>query len=145
MQLRSGYEVVLVNRIIDPALEQLEQKALAISLELKAADLGPLDSGLVQGVADLVAEHMGGAVNDADDMLTRWTLRSYGLRSTLNNIVLPLGHLQIELSRHRALLFKVLADRVGIKCRLVKGSRCMGIDDGAINIIKLDYEREFIF
>lgn len=139
-----GYEVVLVNRIIDPALEQLEQKALGISLELKAADLGPLDSGLVQGVADLVAEHMGGAVNDADDMLTRWTLRSYGLRSTLNNIVLPLGRLQIGLSRHRALLFKVLADRVGIKCRLVKGSHYTGTDDGAINIIKLDCEREFI-
>ncbi|XP_057831140.1 probable serine/threonine-protein kinase SIS8 isoform X1 [Cryptomeria japonica] len=139
-----GYEVVLVNRILDPALQQLEQKALGISLELKAADLGPLDSGLVQGVADLVAEHMGGAVNDADDMLTRWTVRCYGLRSMLNSIVLPLGRLQIGLSRHRALLFKVLADRVGIPCRLVKGSHYTGTDDGAINIIKLDHEREFI-
>eukprot|EP01018_Ginkgo_biloba_P017162 Gb_40236 [translate_table: standard] len=135
-----GYEVVLVDRVSDPALEQLEQRALCIALECGSAELGPLDSDLVQRIADLVAEHMGGPVSDADDMLTSWTVRSYKLRASLNNIVLPLGCLQIGLSRHRALLFKVLADRVGIPCRLVKGSHYTGTDDGAINIIKLDHE-----
>jgi len=139
-----GYEVVLVNRVIDPVLQQLEQKALGIALECGAAELGPLDSGLLQTIADLVAENMGGPVIDADDMLTRWTVRSYKLRTTLNNIVLPLGRLQIGLSRHRALLFKVLADCVGIPCRVVKGSHYTGTDDGAVNMVKLDNEREFI-
>lgn len=139
-----GYEVVLVNRIIDPVLQQLEQKALGIALECGAAELGPLDSGLLQRIADLVAENMGGPVTDADDMLTKWTVISYKLRTTLNNIVLPLGRLQIGLSRHRALLFKVLADCVGIPCRVVKGSHYTGTDDGAVNMIKLDNEREFI-
>lgn len=139
-----GYEVVLVNRIIDPVLQQLEQKALGIALECGAAELGPLDSGLLQRIADLVAENMGGPVTDADDMLTRWTVISYKLRTSLNNIVLPLGRLQIGLSRHRALLFKVLADCVGIPCRVVKGSHYTGTDDGAVNMIKLDNEREFI-
>ncbi|KAH9327188.1 hypothetical protein KI387_007366, partial [Taxus chinensis] len=101
-----GYEVVLVNRFMDPELEQLEQKALGISLNLKGDELGLLVSGLVQGVADLVADHMGGAVNDADDMLSRWTVRCYGLRTSLNSIVLPLGRLQIGLSRHRASAFQ---------------------------------------
>jgi hypothetical protein len=35
----------------------------------------------------------------------------------------------------------VLADQVGIPCRLVKGSHYTGIDGGAVNIIKLDFER----
>uniref|UniRef100_A0A0D6QWQ9 non-specific serine/threonine protein kinase n=1 Tax=Araucaria cunninghamii TaxID=56994 RepID=A0A0D6QWQ9_ARACU len=139
-----GYEVVLVNRFIDPAIEQLEQKAFGIVLELKSAGLGPLDSSLVQRIADLVADHMGGPVNDVYDMLTRWNLRSYELRTSLNSIVLPLGCLQIGLPRHRALLFKVLADFVGIPCKLVKGSHYTGTDDGAVNIVKLEHEREFI-
>eukprot|EP00253_Pinus_taeda_P032130 PITA_32130 len=136
-----GYEVVLVNRVIDPVLQHLEQKVLGIALECGAAEHGPLDSGLLQMIADLVAENMGGPVTDADDMLTRWTINSYKLRTTLNNIVLPLGHLQIGLSRHRALLFKILADCVGLPCRVVKGSHYTGTDDGAVNMIKLDNER----
>eukprot|EP01018_Ginkgo_biloba_P022811 Gb_34740 [translate_table: standard] len=139
-----GYEVVLVNRAIDAKLEQLEQVAICYALESGAAELGPVTSGVLQRIADLVAGHMGGPVTDANDMLTRWTITSYELQMSLNNIVLPLGCLQLGLSRHRALLFKVLADHVGIPCRLVKGSHYTGIDEGAINIIKLDHEREFI-
>ena len=32
---------------------------------------------------------------------------------------------------------QVLADNVGIPCRLVKGSHYTGVDDDAVNIIKL--------
>lgn len=139
-----GYEVVLVNRAIDPALEQLEQAALCLALDSGTTEPGPVNSGLAQKVADIVANHMGGPVSDANDMLARWTMTSYELRVSSNNIVLLLGCLQTGLSRHRALLFKVLADHVGIPCRLVKGSHYTGIDEGAVNIIKLDFEREFI-
>lgn len=33
---------------------------------------------------------------------------------------------------------QVLADHVGIPCKLVKGSHYTGFDDDAVNIIKLD-------
>lgn len=36
---------------------------------------------------------------------------------------------------------QVLADNVGIPCKLVKGSHYTGVDDDAVNIIKLDNER----
>lgn len=36
---------------------------------------------------------------------------------------------------------QVLADYVGITCRLVKGSHYTGVEDDAINIIKLADER----
>lgn len=101
------YEVILVNRNTDPALQQLESKAVSIALECQASELDPVSSGLVQKIADLVVDCMGGPVSDADEMLRRWTVRNYELRNSLNTIILPLGCLDVGLSRHRALLFKV--------------------------------------
>ncbi|KAJ0985494.1 hypothetical protein J5N97_003850 [Dioscorea zingiberensis] len=138
------YEVVVVNRTIDPALQNLERRAISIASECRTAELGPIVSGLIQKIADLVVDSMGGPVADADDMLRRWTIRSYELRTSLNTIVLPLGLFEVGLSRHRALLFKVLADRINLPCRLVKGSYYAGTDEGAVNLIKVDYDSEFI-
>ncbi|ONL93807.1 Serine/threonine-protein kinase EDR1 [Zea mays] len=88
---------------------------------------------------------MGGPVKDANDMLTRWLEKSTELRTSLQTSLLPIGCIKIGLSRHRALLFKILADSVGILCKLVKGSNYTGgDDDDAINIIKMDNEREFL-
>lgn len=36
---------------------------------------------------------------------------------------------------------QILADNVGVPCRLVKGSHYTGVEDDAVNIIKLDNER----
>lgn len=139
-----GYEVVLVNRGIDFDLVHLEQAALCLAMDSGMIGISPLSSELVQKIAELVVQHMGGPVVDANDILRSWRSKSYELRSSLNNIVLPLGCLKIGLSRHRALLFKVLADHVGIPCRLVKGSHYTGTDEGAVNVVKLESEREYI-
>eukprot|EP00268_Persea_americana_P004615 TRINITY_DN1148_c0_g2_i1.p1 TRINITY_DN1148_c0_g2~~TRINITY_DN1148_c0_g2_i1.p1 ORF type:complete len:954 (+),score=200.57 TRINITY_DN1148_c0_g2_i1:427-2862(+) len=138
------YEVVLVNRTDDYSLQQLERKAISIAMECQAAGRDPVVSGLVQKIADLVVDSMGGAVGDADEMLKRWMLKSYELRTSLNTIVLPLGRLEVGLSRHRALLFKVLADQIDLPCRLVKGSYYTGTDEGAVNLIKVAPESEYI-
>ncbi|KAK6927283.1 hypothetical protein RJ641_005874 [Dillenia turbinata] len=132
------YEVVYVNRLLDLELQQLEDRAYCISTGCMASEHDPILSGLVQKIADLVVARMGGPVDDADEMLKRWTLRSYELRNSLNSIILPLGCLDVGLSRHRALLFKVLADRINLPCRLVKGSYYTGTDEGAVNLIKID-------
>ena len=102
-----GYEVVLVNRAIDPDLVHLEQAALCLALDCGMSGISPQSSDLAQNIADLVVQHMGGPVVDANDMLRNWVTKSYELRMSINNIVLPLGCLKIGLSRHRALLFKV--------------------------------------
>jgi tRNA A-37 threonylcarbamoyl transferase component Bud32 len=39
---------------------------------------------------------------------------------------------------------QILADSVGIPCKLVKGSNYTGDEDDAVNIIKVDKEREFL-
>ncbi|KAF8040685.1 hypothetical protein BT93_B2805 [Corymbia citriodora subsp. variegata] len=132
------YEVILVDRMVDSELQQLETLAVALSMEYQASQCGPYMSGLIQKVANMVANRMGGPVGDADEMVKRWSARSYELRSLLKTVILPLGLLNVGLSRHRALLFKVLADRLDIPCKLVKGSYYTGTDEGAVNLIKID-------
>ncbi|KAF7805176.1 serine/threonine-protein kinase EDR1 [Senna tora] len=136
----SNFEVVMVNRTIDPALEELLQIAHCIALDCPVTEVGVL----VQRLAELVTGHMGGPVKDANIILEKWMERSTELRTSLHTSVLPLGSINMGLSRHRALLFKVLADNVKMPCRLVKGSHYTGVEDDAVNIIKLDEEREFL-
>ncbi|XP_057957871.1 probable serine/threonine-protein kinase SIS8 [Malania oleifera] len=138
------YEVILVNRSVDLELQELENRAYCIFLECQALEHDPILSGLVQKLANLVVGRMGGPVGDADEMLKRWTVQSYELRKSLNNVILPLGCLDVGLSRHRALLFKVLADKINLPCMLVKGSYYTGTDEGAVNLIKIENGSEYI-
>ncbi|KAL1549641.1 Serine/threonine-protein kinase edr1 [Salvia divinorum] len=134
----SDYEVVIVNRKIDPALEELMQIAHCIVLDCPTSEI----ILLIQRLAELVTEHLGGPVPDANVILANWIERSMKLRTSLHTSVLPIGSLRVGLSRHRALLFKALADSVGIPCRLVKGSHYTGVEDDAVNIVKLHDDSE---
>ncbi|KAJ8452508.1 hypothetical protein Cgig2_000097 [Carnegiea gigantea] len=136
----SGFEAVIVNRKVDPILVELEQVAQCIALDCPASELGIL----VQRLAEVVTDHMGGPVKDANIVLARWMDFSTDLRTSLHTSVFPVGSLKVGLSRHRALLFKVLADYVGIACRLVKGSHYTGIEDDAVNIVKMAEGGEFL-
>ncbi|EXC10340.1 Serine/threonine-protein kinase [Morus notabilis] len=136
----SGFEVLLVNQTVDPALEELIQIAQCIALDCPISEVGVL----VQRLAELVTGHMGGPVKDANVMLARWMERSMELRTSLHTSVFPIGSITIGLSRHRALLFKVLADNIKMSCRLLKGSHYTGVEDDAVNVLKLEDEREFL-
>lgn len=138
------YEVIIVNRAIDTELRKLEEKIIGLLLEYQALGAGQIMNGLVQIIADIVVDRMGGPVSNADEMLRKWTSRSYELRNSLKSVIIPIGCLNVGLSRHRALLFKVLADRINLPCMLIKGSYYTGTDDGAVNLIKIDDGSEFI-
>lgn len=100
-------EVILVNRFVDSELNQLEIKACTLFNECCVSELGLILSGILQKLADIVVNRMGGPVGNADKITKRWAMRSRELRDSLRTNVLPLGYLDIGLSRHRALLFKV--------------------------------------
>ncbi|CAJ2675946.1 unnamed protein product [Trifolium pratense] len=138
------WEAVLVNRVADSNLLKLEQKALELAVESREDFEIVVDRNLVHNLAILVAEYMGGSVEDPESMSRAWRSLSYSLKATLGSMVLPLGSLTIGLARHRALLFKVLADSLGIPCRLVKGMQYTGSDDVAMNFVKIDEGREYI-
>eukprot|EP00252_Welwitschia_mirabilis_P020620 TRINITY_DN5089_c0_g1_i2.p1 TRINITY_DN5089_c0_g1~~TRINITY_DN5089_c0_g1_i2.p1 ORF type:complete len:920 (+),score=235.47 TRINITY_DN5089_c0_g1_i2:638-3397(+) len=137
-------EAILVNKSIDPELVNLLKRALDLAIECKSGLWGSCETGLVQKIANLVSDSMGGPVGDPESMLKQWRSMSENLRASLQSIVLPLGRLKVGLARHRALLFKVLADSVGIPCRLVKGRYYMGTDEEAVNIVKIHEAREYI-
>ncbi|CAN4100302.1 unnamed protein product [Withania somnifera] len=138
-----SWEAILVSKAADSKLLKLEQRALEFALEERSKLIDFSASSLVHNLAVLVSDHMGGPVVDPDSMLLAWRSLSYNLKATLGSMVLPLGSLTIGLARHRALLFKVLADSVGIPCRLVKGKQYTGSDDVAMNYVKID-GREYI-
>lgn len=138
------YEVILVNRAVDIELRKLEEKVVGLLLDYQTLGAGQIMNGLVQIIADIVVERMGGPVSNADEMLKRWTSRGYELRNSLKSVIIPIGCLDVGLSRHRALLFKVLADRINLPCMLIKGSYYTGTDDGAVNLIKIDDGSEYI-
>jgi len=104
-----SWEAVLVNRALDANLLKLERKALDMTAKLRSESLAFVSSNMVQRLAVLVSEYMGGPVADPDNMSRAWRSLSYSLKATLGSMVLPLGSLTIGLARHRALLFKVLA------------------------------------
>ena len=52
--------------------------------------------------------------------------------------VILLGRLSVGSARHRALLFKLLADAGGIACQLVRGGYLPGCEDQAFNLVTLD-------
>ncbi|KAG5618921.1 hypothetical protein H5410_018745 [Solanum commersonii] len=138
------WEAILVNRAADSRLLKLEQKAIEMTVKVRSESIGFADKKLVQKLAMLVSEHMGGPVGDPDGMLIAWRSLSHSLKATFGSMVLPLGSLTVGLARHRALLFKVLADSVGLPCRLVKGQEYTGSDEVAMNYVKLEDGREYI-
>ncbi|KAM0041313.1 putative protein kinase TKL-CTR1-DRK-2 family [Helianthus debilis subsp. tardiflorus] len=133
------WEAVVVDKATDDKLLQLEKSALEIGMKSSESD-----QNVVQKLAVLVSNHMGGPVGDPDKMLLAWKNFSYKFKSTFGSMVLPLGSLKIGMARHRALLFKVLADSVGIPCCLVKGKQYTGSTDVAMNLIKTGDGREYI-
>ncbi|XP_076935052.1 putative serine/threonine-protein kinase SIS8 [Bidens hawaiensis] len=138
------WEAVIVNKASDSKLLGLEQTALEMAVKSMSESVNFAGQTLVQTLAVLVSDHMGGTVGDPEKMLVAWREFSSRLRESIGSMVLPLGELSVGMARHRALLFKVLADSVGIPCQLVKGKQYTGSNSVAMNFIKLNDGREYI-
>ncbi|TVU30621.1 hypothetical protein EJB05_22252 [Eragrostis curvula] len=133
-----GFEVIVIDHKFDNGLREMKEVT-------QCCLLGCTDISVsVRRIAELVVGNMGGPVLDANEMFTRWLAKSIEQRASRQTSLLPIGLIEIGLSRHRALLFKILADYVGIPCKLVKGSHYTGVEDDAINVIKMDNDREYL-
>ncbi|NXJ84775.1 ARMC3 protein, partial [Trogon melanurus] len=75
----------------------------------------------VVALAQFVADKMGGPIerNELHDF--SWELHISEIEFELKCNVVPIGKVKKGTFYHRALLFKVLADRIGIGCSLVRG------------------------
>ncbi|CAK9875827.1 unnamed protein product [Sphagnum jensenii] len=133
-----SFEVVLVDRNDDQDLRELEDKAVGLAYGCQEV----LD--LATRLAQMVASIMGGPAASDADLLEAWHANTTKMTQRLGSIVLPIGVLRPGLGRHRALLFKVMADSVGLPCRLVRGRSFCGKEEGALVVVKVGDDREWM-
>ncbi|XP_057588022.1 armadillo repeat-containing protein 3 isoform X1 [Hippopotamus amphibius kiboko] len=72
-------------------------------------------------LAKYVAEKMGGKIPKEKLHDFSWELHISELKFQLKSNVVPIGLIKKGIFYHRALLFKALADKIGIGCSLVRG------------------------
>ncbi|XP_059725760.1 armadillo repeat-containing protein 3 [Haemorhous mexicanus] len=80
----------------------------------------------VVALAQFVAEKMGGTIEKEELHNFCWELDMSEIEFDLKSNIVPIGTIKRGTFYHRALLFKVIADRIGIGCSLVRGkyNRC---------------------
>ncbi|KAI8475823.1 MAG: sterile alpha motif and leucine zipper containing kinase AZK [Monoraphidium minutum] len=127
-------EVVLVNRLLDEGLNRIE--SLAADATAQVAPFG--DAERVQALATLVSEHLGGAFSSPERLRRAHADASAAVKASSRSVILLLGQLRVGAGRHRALLFKVLSDALGLPCQLLRGPRFTGADDGAAAVVRLE-------
>ncbi|XP_042507271.1 serine/threonine-protein kinase CTR1 isoform X2 [Macadamia integrifolia] len=128
----TSMEVVLVDRRGDSRLKELEAKAQ----ELYNASANTLM--LVEKLGKLVSIYMGGSFPvEQGDLHRHWKFVSKRLRDYQRCIVLPIGSLSMGLCRHRAILFKKLADCIGLPCRIARGCKYCAADHRSSCLVKV--------
>ncbi|KAG4954862.1 Serine/threonine-protein kinase CTR1 [Glycine soja] len=133
----TSIEVVLFDRHEDSRLKELQDKAQ----ELYSASENALV--LVEKLGKLVAICMGGSFPvEQGDLHKRWKLVSKRLRNFHQCVVLPVGSLSSGLCRHRAILFKRLADYIGLPCRIARGCRYCVSDHRSSCLVKIKDDRQ---
>ncbi|KAM6180922.1 LOW QUALITY PROTEIN: armadillo repeat-containing protein 3-like [Erethizon dorsatum] len=75
----------------------------------------------IEVLAKYVAEKMGGKILKDKLPDFNWELHINELKFQLKSNVIPIGYIKKGIFYHRALLFKALADRIGIGCSVVRG------------------------
>ncbi|CAD6225707.1 unnamed protein product [Miscanthus lutarioriparius] len=134
----SSIQAILIDRRTDFELGMLESYASSIlSSSADAKDV-------VIQLAKLISSRMGGTTSNEENLLQRWKECIEAIKSSTGSVVLHLGKLPIGLCKHRSLLFKVLADKVSIPCRVVKGCKYCKSDDASSCLVRFGLEREFL-
>ncbi|MQL73837.1 hypothetical protein Taro_006222 [Colocasia esculenta] len=135
----SSMEVVLVDRQNDSRLKELEERALELSKNLG------LTMDLVKKLAKLVSLCMGGFfAMEQGDLYRRWKSCSKTLRKSQQCTVILIGSLSVGLCRHRAILFKDLADYIGLPCRIARGCKYCASAHPSSCLVKLEDSKQSI-
>jgi len=135
-------EVVVVNGEKDDELRGVE-------MEASQAFFAACPQGMVaaaSAVARVVAAHMGGPAMHDGELYPFWSSASARLKLALHSthdgalgpggLLVPIGRVRPGLSRHRALLFKYLADTLCIPCQLLRARDC-GVSGDLLSMIVL--------
>lgn len=120
-------EVVCVDHKQDPILDQLKDRAreaLQFHGQHHSSDAHAMHDKAqrIQALSKIVAEYFGGSFDSEDALAAAWRETSRSEKKFRGSVVLMLGRLHRGgASRHRALLFKMLADSQHMKCQMLMG------------------------
>eukprot|EP00898_Chlorokybus_atmophyticus_P002711 jgi/Chlat1/3440/Chrsp23S03757 len=131
-------EVLLVDHSNDTALCKLEEIAVDMVVML------PNNATKAQSLAQLVSERCGGSFSAEPNLREKWFLDASREKQKCRSVVLHIGSIHYGLLRHRALLFKVLADAVGLPARVLRGEFYTGQEDGAMVIVQVEDGGEYV-
>ncbi|CAA0829687.1 Serine/threonine-protein kinase CTR1 [Striga hermonthica] len=132
-------EVISVDPRGDLRLQELQNRIHSISSSSITT------KEVVDELAKIVCNYMGNASSDGEDALIAiWRECSNELKFRLRSIVLPIGSLSVGLCRHRALLFKVLADTIGLPCRIARGCKFCTQEYASSCLVRFDLDREYL-
>ncbi|KAF0911546.1 hypothetical protein E2562_011176 [Oryza meyeriana var. granulata] len=134
----SSIQAILIDRRTDFDLGMLEN--YASSFLSSSADM----KDVINQLAKLVSSRMGGTTSNEESFLPRWKECRDAIKSSTGSIVLHLGKLPIGFCKHRSLLFKMLADKVNVPCRVVKGCKYCKSDDATSCLVRFGLEREYL-
>ncbi|KAI4388689.1 hypothetical protein MLD38_000994 [Melastoma candidum] len=133
----SSMEVVLVDKQGDSRLKELEDKAQELSCDSEDKMV------LVKRLGKLVAISMGGNFSaEQDDLQKHWKVVSRRLKDLHKCIIFPIGSLSSGLCRHRAILFKKLADSIGLPCRIARGCKYCTTDHRSSCLVKIKDQKQ---
>ncbi|KAG4148496.1 hypothetical protein ERO13_D05G289200v2 [Gossypium hirsutum] len=130
--------VVLIDRLRDPSLKELQNWVLKIS----SSWISTKDA--INQLACLVCNRMGGAASSEEDVYSQWKECTEVLKNCSGSIVFPIGSLSVGLCVHRVLLFKILADLVNLPCRITKGCKYCRREDASSCLVQLGPDREYL-
>ncbi|CAI9097824.1 OLC1v1034323C2 [Oldenlandia corymbosa var. corymbosa] len=135
----ASVEVITVDRHSDPSLKELQNRVHSMSSTCITT------KDVVDQLAKLVCNHLGGQASTGEEgLIPIWKDCSIDLKDCLGSIVLPIGSLSVGLCRHRALLFKVLADSIDLPCRIAKGCKYCLRDEASSCLVRFGLEREYL-
>ncbi|KAH6806082.1 hypothetical protein C2S51_030913 [Perilla frutescens var. frutescens] len=135
----SSVEVISVDRRGDPSLKELQNRTNNLPSSCATT------KEVVEQLAKLVCNHMGGAASKGEDnLVSPWRECSDELKDCLGSVVLPIGSLSTGLCRHRTLLFKVLADDIGLPCRIARGCKYCTREDASSCLVRFGFDREYL-
>ncbi|KAG2262470.1 hypothetical protein Bca52824_069549 [Brassica carinata] len=131
-------DAILVDRRVDPTFKELHDRVHDISGSCITT------KEVVDQLAKLICNRMGGPViMGEDELVPMWKECINGLKECFK-VVVPIGSLSVGLCRHRALLFKVLADIIDLPCRIAKGCKYCDRDDAASCLVRFGLDREYL-
>lgn len=124
----STREVLLIDRRRDSMLVSIFEEAGAAVM---AAGRCGYKLPQFQALARVVAGRMGGPVDSgapgaSEQQAMQWLELINEIKMRNKSVVVLLGQLYVGLARHRALLFKALADWMSLPCSLFKGAHAGG-------------------